>query len=416
MGVSGVLITSNNSNAWGGTTNYTEPNLTSTTSIVLTAPLNPPIGSSMVFSNWVGCNSTNPTTRTCNVTMSTDKTVIANYIPNQGTLIIQKWATNNNATFNYTVTNPGSNSIAVSTNGGYGQNGSGKSLTAATTYSVMETVLAGSGWSLTSRSCTKQDGSSNGTASCNGVTGVQIIAGQTTFCEFHNLYSAVNNPVPNITSLSPNPVTVYGNGFSLQVNGTNFVNGIVGRVGGAARTTTYVSPTRFLMQMLSSDIAAIGQRMIQGVNPGPGGGAGNMMALNVVKASPTITTIIKNSNNVATNNIISGQFAYDTATLQNATPNAGGTVTYTVFTNNTCTTCAFYATGGVKNFFNGAVGNSNNITFPTAGTFYWEAYYSGDANNNFSRSPCTAEVFTVSSPAPTLRLRKSVIGGGPATA
>ena len=34
--------------------------------------------------------------------------------------------------------------------------------------------------------------------------------------------------------------------------------------------------------------------------------------------------------------------------------------------------------------------NSSTVTFNTAGTYYWQAVYSGDTNNNGASSPCTA--------------------------
>jgi hypothetical protein len=44
------------------------------------------------------------------------------------------------------------------------------------------------------------------------------------------------------------------------------------------------------------------------------------------------------------------------------------------------------------------VPDSNAITFNSAGTFYWQAVYSGDTNNNGATSACTSEVLTVTAP------------------
>ncbi len=41
------------------------------------------------------------------------------------------------------------------------------------------------------------------------------------------------------------------------------------------------------------------------------------------------------------------------------------------------------------------------MTFLNAGTFYWQAVYSGDANNNGATSPCN-EVLVVAKNSPTL--------------
>jgi hypothetical protein len=57
--------------------------------------------------------------------------------------------------------------------------------------------------------------------------------------------NAADNPAPTLTSINPNTKTAGDNAFTLTVNGTNFVSGSVVRVGGTARTTTYVNTTQF---------------------------------------------------------------------------------------------------------------------------------------------------------------------------
>jgi hypothetical protein len=108
--------------------------------------------------------------------------------------------------------------------------------------------------------------------------------------------------------------------------------------------------------------------------------------LTVAKASPQIGTsfnLTVNKNGTAT--------AYDTAKLSGATPTAVGTVTYTVYTNNTCT--AGGRSAGTVTVTNGVVPNSNALSF-TTGTYYWVAAYSGDANNNPVSGACGGEVMT----------------------
>src|SRR5262249_14529147 len=136
--------------------------------------------------------------------------------------------------------------------------------------------------------------------------------------------------------------------------------------------------------------------------------------LTVGKASPSIAT------SLSPGSISVGGSAHDTATLSGATAAAGGTVTYTVFTNNTCSTQAPAAqqpgpapvtvTGGL-------VPDSAAVSFPAAGTFFWQAAYSGDANNNAATSACASEPLTVSSgnmasPTVSTRLPRSVIMAG----
>lgn len=75
-GASGVSITGSPA-TYSGTTNYTKTSIVSGTSLTLTAPAT--FGSNN-FSSWSNCDSVSGTgNRTCNVTMSSDKTVTVNY-------------------------------------------------------------------------------------------------------------------------------------------------------------------------------------------------------------------------------------------------------------------------------------------------------------------------------------------------
>ncbi|WP_138418417.1 hypothetical protein [Sinomonas gamaensis] len=117
--------------------------------------------------------------------------------------------------------------------------------------------------------------------------------------------------------------------------------------------------------------------------------------------SPTIATTLSAST------VNLGGSVHDSATLTGATSNAGGTVTYTVYTNNTCSAGAQSA--GTVTVTNGAVPDSNAVTFNTAGTYYWQAAYSGDANNNGATSACTSEQLVVSKAQPTVATAQDLI-------
>jgi len=117
--------------------------------------------------------------------------------------------------------------------------------------------------------------------------------------------------------------------------------------------------------------------------------------------APGITT------SLSSNSVSIGDSVHDSATLSGATSNAGGTVTYTVYSNNTCTTSV--ASGGTKTVTNGSVPNSDDVTFSAAGTFYWQAAYSGDANNGSATSACTSEQVVVNPNAPTIATVLSAI-------
>jgi hypothetical protein len=112
----------------------------------------------------------------------------------------------------------------------------------------------------------------------------------------------------------------------------------------------------------------------------------------IAPCAPTITTTLSATS------VGVGTAVHDSAALMGATSDAGGTVTYTVYTNNTCTQGAQNA--GTVTVTNGVVPDSNPITFNSAGTFYWQAVYSGDAKNSGATSVCTDEILVVN-PNPT---------------
>jgi hypothetical protein len=64
---------------------------------------------------------------------------------------------------------------------------------------------------------------------------------------------------------------------------------------------------------------------------------------------------------------------------------------------------------------NGAVPNSNTVSFPNTGTFFWAAFYFGDPNNTATASVCTTEALVVQQAAPVISTSLSanpiVVGG-----
>src|SRR6185436_627586 len=102
------------------------------------------------------------------------------------------------------------------------------------------------------------------------------------------------NPVPTLTSLDPERVFAGGAGFTLTVNGTNFVAGSRVLWNGAERLTTYLSATQLAAQISEADIANAATVNVTVFNPAPGGGASNALSFNVVPPPnpvPAITTL-----------------------------------------------------------------------------------------------------------------------------
>ena len=97
-------------------------------------------------------------------------------------------------------------------------------------------------------------------------------------------------------------------------------------------------------------------------------------------AGITITTSLSGGGQSgASISVPIGTAVTDEATLSGATSTAGGTVTYSVYSDSACTASA--ASAGTVDVTDGSVPSSNSFSTSTAGTYYWRASYSGDATN-----------------------------------
>ena len=128
---------------------------------------------------------------------------------------------------------------------------------------------------------------------------------------------------------------------------------------------------------------------------------------NHTNLSPTIATTLSES----TGSI--GDTVHDSATLTGATADAGGSVTYTVYSDNTCTTKV--ADGGTVTVAGGKVPDSSGVTFNKAGTFFWQAVYTGDANNNGATSACASEKLIINPNTPNMTTAQNLIPNDDAT-
>src|SRR5207249_3666329 len=97
------------------------------------------------------------------------------------------------------------------------------------------------------------------------------------------------SPAPTTTGLSPAAATAGGPGFTLTVNGTNFVPGSQVRWNGADRATTVVSATQLTAAIPAADIAAPGTAQVTAFNPTPGGGRSNAQTFTITNPVPTTT-------------------------------------------------------------------------------------------------------------------------------
>jgi hypothetical protein len=111
------------------------------------------------------------------------------------------------------------------------------------------------------------------------------------------------------------------------------------------------------------------------------------------KETTTTTSLSGEGQSGGTITVKEGASVSDEATItgENAS-SAGGTVTYDVYSESACSTKV--ASAGTEPVTGGKATASEGKVLP-AGTYYWQATYSGDASNEGSKSACTSEVETV---------------------
>jgi hypothetical protein len=93
------------------------------------------------------------------------------------------------------------------------------------------------------------------------------------------------NPVVN--SLSPASTIPLGSGFTMTVNGSNFVTDSTVQWKGSPLATTYVSATQLTALVPDSDVL-IGKASVTVANPAPGGGTSNALAFTVDYPVPVV--------------------------------------------------------------------------------------------------------------------------------
>ena len=107
----------------------------------------------------------------------------------------------------------------------------------------------------------------------------------------------VINPSPTLSSINPSSAVAGGAGFTLAVNGSNFVTGSVVNFNGTARSATYVSSTKLTITISAGEIANQGTVSITVTNIAngtTGGGTSGSVTLTILPASvqPTIGTLV----------------------------------------------------------------------------------------------------------------------------
>ncbi len=106
------------------------------------------------------------------------------------------------------------------------------------------------------------------------------------------------------------------------------------------------------------------------------------------QSATTATTSLSGASQSGTAiTVPAGSAVTDSATLSGVnTATAGGSVTYTAYSDSDCSTSA--GSGGTVSVTDGSVPPSSAVTLDSAGTYYWQASYTGDSANAASTSAC----------------------------
>ena len=201
---------------------------------------------------------------------------------NQGNLIVVKNTMGGDSIFPFFVS--GFPNFTITTVGGSGSSGV-FSIGASSGTTVSETSVP-PGWIFYSASCDQPY-----TVTSSTLSNVTIVSGQTTTCTFTDIQ---NNILPNIASISPSSKTVGDQGFTLTVNGSNFLSGATVNYNGSPRSTTFVSSNQLTAIITLSDLSATGTYGITVTNPSPVIGTSNSILFTVnppPNPAPTIVGI-----------------------------------------------------------------------------------------------------------------------------
>ena len=151
-------------------------------------------------------------------------------------------------------------------------------------------------------------------------------------------------------------------------------------IGNAAAT---ISGSSFHMAMDTLDGSSVGSQDAQ-------------LATSAIYFTPSISTVVYDNGAPMTGTVSLGDSVYDTAAFADASAKAGGTVTYSRYTNLTCSGTPVAETVTVTN----AVTPHSTAFTPLAGDYSYKAVYSGDARDLAATSSC--EPFSVAKNSPTI--------------
>ena len=100
---------------------------------------------------------------------------------------------------------------------------------------------------------------------------------------------------PTVNSISPSSATAGRAGFTLTVNGSNFVNSATVRWNGSDRPTSFVSSTQLTAAIAASDIASSAMIQITVFNPAPHNRVSNSISFPIAAPPPVLSSLSPSS-------------------------------------------------------------------------------------------------------------------------
>lgn len=103
--------------------------------------------------------------------------------------------------------------------------------------------------------------------------------------------TGTQNPLPVLTSLTPDPVVLGQASASVTVGGSGFVNGSQVRVDGSDRVTTFMGAQELTFTLAAADLAQGGTHEVTVVSPPPGGGTSGTAELTIGYPVPALAAV-----------------------------------------------------------------------------------------------------------------------------
>ncbi len=133
----------------------------------------------------------------------------------------------------------------------------------------------------------------------------------------------VDNPKPVLSQTFPASATTGGGSVVVAMTGSGFSTGTTAMFSGAARPTTYISPTQLSVTLTAADAATAGSFPMTVVNPVPGGGSSTASGFLITNPVPTISSTVPTSLSVgaspASITVLGSGFMAGTTVLVNGT-------------------------------------------------------------------------------------------------